>query len=331
MKKAFLIQTALLAVAALIHFSAGTATFGADGLFSGNGIGVLWSIRLPRLLTACAAGAAMGIAGVLLQAFFRNPMADPFVLGIHSGAAFGVALVTLIFRGLTGAAVAAVLLSLGSTAAAFAGAAAVTVFMAVLSVRMRSRTALLVAGLMLGYGLNAVISLFIFFSSPREWEWFLSWNFASFSGTRLTEAVLLTAVTAAAGFYAVRMAKNLNLYRLSSDYAVSMGVDVRRLRFGIVAASSVLAAFVTAFCGPTAFVGIAAPRLAVIFFRSDDCRYRVPAAALSGALLTTAADLAAKLPGLWTTALPLNPVLSFFGLPFVFAVLLGERRELSGE
>ena len=142
---------------------------------------------------------------------------------------------------------------------------------------------------------------------------------------------LLTAVTAAAGFYAVRMAKNLNLYRLSSDYAVSMGVDVRRLRFGIVAVSSVLAAFVTAFCGPTAFVGIAAPRLAVIFFRSDDCRYRVPAAALSGALLTTAADLAAKLPGLWTTALPLNPVLSFFGLPFVFAVLLGERRELSGE
>ena len=198
MKKAFLIQTALLAVAALIHFSAGTATFGADGLFSGNGIGVLWSIRLPRLLTACAAGAAMGIAGVLLQAFFRNPMADPFVLGIHSGAAFGVALVTLIFRGLTGAAVAAVLLSLGSTAAAFAGAAAVTVFMAVLSVRMRSRTALLVAGLMLGYGLNAVISLFIFFSSPREWEWFLSWNFASFSGTRLAEAALLTAVTAAA-------------------------------------------------------------------------------------------------------------------------------------
>lgn len=331
MKKAFLIQTVLLIVAVLIHFSAGTATFGADGLFPANGSWVLWSIRLPRVLTACAAGAAMGIAGVLLQAFFRNPMADPFVLGIHSGAAFGVALVTLIFRGLTGAASTALLLPFGSTAAALAGAAAVTVLMAALSVRMRSRAALLVTGLMLGYGLNAVISLLIFFSSPREWEWFLSWNFASFSGTRLTEAVLLAVVTAAAGVYGLRMAKNLNLYRLSSDYAVSMGVDVQRLRFGIVTVSSVLAAFVTAFCGPTAFVGIAAPRLAVVFFRSDDCRYRVPAAALSGALLTTAADLVAKLPGLWTTALPLNPVLSFFGLPFVFAVLFGERRGLSDE
>ena len=333
MKKVLPILILLLVVVSLIHFFFGTASFGFGTAF-GDGEQLrflLLSVRLPRLLTAAAAGAAMAVAGVLLQSFFRNPMADPFVLGIHSGASLGVAAVTLLFRRVAGAAAGNGVWMMGSTAAAFAGAAAVTVLMSFLSVRVRTKAALLVTGLMLGYGLNAVISLLIFFSSPEEWEWYFAWNFASFSGTTLVQAVVLTVVTAAALVYAVRIGKNLNLYRLSSDYAVSAGVDVRRLRFGLVAVSSVLAAFVSAFCGPVAFVGIAAPRFVITFFRTDDCRTLVPAAAAAGALLTVTADLIAKIPSLRMTALPLNPVLSFLGLPFVFAVLFGGRREVGNE
>ena len=333
MKRIFPVLIGMLLLISAAHFLLGTVSpgFGSEPV-PGERLRFLFlSIRLPRLLTAAAAGTAMAVSGVLLQSFFRNPMADPFVLGIHSGASLGVALVTLLLRGFVGTVSGGGFWMVGSTAAAFAGAAAVTFLMSFLSVRMSTKATLLVTGLMIGYGLNAVISLLIFFSSPEEWEWYFAWNFASFSGTTLTESVVLMSVAVGSLVYAVRIGKNLNLYRLSADYAVSAGVDVRRLRFGLVAVSSVAAAFVSSFCGPVAFVGIAAPRFVMIFFRTDDSRILVPASALTGALLTVTADLSAKIPSLWMTALPLNPVLSFLGLPFVFAVLLGKGGEVTDD
>lgn len=323
MKKTLAVLLPLLLMAAALHLWIGTSSvgFGGDKELFGR---LLTEIRLPRLLTTVAAGASMAIAGVLLQSFFRNPMADPFVLGIHSGAAFGAAAVTLIFR--YGAVVlGGGALMFGTTAAAFAGALTVTAAVSALSVRLKSNSALLVAGLMIGYGVNALISLMMFFSSPREWENYFSWSFASFSGTGLGQAFFLTAVAAAALIYSVRIAKDLNLYRLSDDYAASSGVNVRRLRFGLVAVSSLPAAAVTAFCGPIAFVGIAAPRLIIDLFHIDDYRKLIPTAAVAGALLTLTADLTAKIPALFSSALPLNPVLSLFGLPFIFVALLGDR------
>ena len=308
MKRTLAVLLPLLLTAAALHLWIGTSSvgFGNDGELFRR---LLTEIRLPRLLTAVAAGASMAVAGVLLQSFFRNPMADPFVLGIHSGAAFGAAAVTLVFRHV----------AVGS------GALTVTAAVSALSVRLKSNSALLVAGLMIGYGVNALISLMMFFSSPREWENYFSWSFASFSGTGLGQAFFLTAVAAAALIYSVRIAKDLNLYRLSDDYAASSGVNVRRLRFGLVALSSLPAAAVTAFCGPVAFVGIAAPRLIIDLFHIDDYRKLIPAAAVAGALLTLTADLTAKIPALFSSALPLNPVLSLFGLPFIFVALLGDR------
>ena len=321
MKRTLAVLLPLLLTAAAFHLWIGTSSvgFGNDGELFRR---LLTEIRLPRLLTAVAAGASMAVAGVLLQSFFRNPMADPFVLGIHSGAAFGAAAVTLVFRHV---AVGSGALMFGTTAAAFAGALTVTAAVSALSVRLKSNSALLVAGLMIGYGVNALISLMMFFSSPREWENYFSWSFASFSGTGLGQAFFLTAVAAAALIYSVRIAKDLNLYRLSDDYAASSGVNVRRLRFGLVALSSLPAAAVTAFCGPVAFVGIAAPRLIIDLFHIDDYRKLIPAAAVAGALLTLTADLTAKIPALFSSALPLNPVLSLFGLPFIFVALLGDR------
>ena len=321
MKRTLAVLLPLLLTAAALHLWIGTSSvgFGNDGELFRR---LLTEIRLPRLLTAVAAGASMAVAGVLLQSCFRNPMADPVVLGMHSGAAFGAAAGTLVLRHV---AVGSGALMFGTTAAAFAGALTVTAAVSALSVRLKSNSALLVAGLMIGYGVNALISLMMFFSSPREWENYFSWSFASFSGTGLGQAFFLTAVAAAALIYSVRIAKDLNLYRLSDDYAASSGVNVRRLRFGLVAVSSLPAAAVTAFCGPVAFVGIAAPRLIIDLFHIDDYRKLIPAAAVAGALLTLTADLTAKIPALFSSALPLNPVLSLFGLPFIFVALLGDR------
>ena len=323
MKKTLAVLLPLLLMAAALHLWIGTSSvgFGGDKELFGR---LLTEIRLPRLLTAVAAGASMAIAGVLLQSFFRNPMADPFVLGIHSGEAFGAAAVTLIFR--YGAVVlGGGVLMFGTTAAAFVGALTVTAAVSALSVRLKSNSALLVAGLMIGYGVNALISLMIFFSSPQEWENYFSWSFASFSAANLSQSLFLMVVCAVALIYSIRIAKDLNLYRLSDDYAASSGVNVKRLRFGLVAVSSLPAAAVTAFCGPIAFVGIAAPRLIIDLFHIDDYRKLIPTAAVAGALLTLTADLTAKIPALFSSALPLNPVLSLFGLPFIFVALLGDR------
>lgn len=323
MKKTLAVLLPLLLMAAALHLWIGTSSvgFGGDKELFGR---LLTEIRLPRLLTTVAAGASMAIAGVLLQSFFRNPMADPFVLGIHSGAAFGAAAVTLTFR--YGAVVlGSGVLMFGTTAAAFVGALTVTAAVSALSVRLKSNSALLVAGLMIGYGVNALISLMIFFSSPQEWENYFSWSFASFSAANLSQSLFLMVVCAVTLIYSIRIAKELNLYRLSDDYAASSGVNVKRLRFGLVAVSSLPAAAVTAFCGPIAFVGIAAPRLIIDLFHIDDYRKLIPTAAVAGALLTLTADLTAKIPALFSSALPLNPVLSLFGLPFIFVALLGDR------
>lgn len=323
MKRTLAVLLPLLLTAAALHLWIGTSSvgFGNDGELFRR---LLTEIRLPRLLTAVAAGASMAIAGVLLQSFFRNPMADPFVLGIHSGAAFGAAAVTLIFR--YGAVVlGGGVLMFGTTAAAFVGALTVTAAVSALSVRLKSNSALLVAGLMIGYGVNALISLMIFFSSPQEWENYFSWSFASFSAANLSQSLFLMVVCAVTLIYSIRIAKDLNLYRLSDDYAASSGVNVKRLRFGLVAVSSLPAAAVTAFCGPIAFVGIAAPRLIIDLFHIDDYRKLIPTAAVAGALLTLTADLTAKIPALFSSALPLNPVLSLFGLPFIFVALLGDH------
>ena len=277
MKKTLAVLLPLLLMAAALHLWIGTSSvgFGGDKELFGR---LLTEIRLPRLLTAVAAGASMAIAGVLLQSFFRNPMADPFVLGIHSGLIFRYGAVVL------GGGV----LMFGTTAAAFVGALTVTAAVSALSVRLKSNSALLVAGLMIGYGVNALISLMIFFSSPQEWENYFSWSFASFSAANLSQSLFLMVVCAVTLIYSIRIAKDLNLYRLSDDYAASSGVNVKRLRF-------------------------------------DDYRKLIPTAAVAGALLTLTADLTAKIPALFSSALPLNPVLSLFGLPFIFVALLGDR------
>jgi iron complex transport system permease protein len=287
---------------------------------------IVLQFRLPRAFTAMLAGAALGVGGLLMQTLFRNPLAAPDVLGINSGASLGVALVVLTTGVGSGALLAGVGLTgdLGMAAAASIGAALTVALILQFARHISSSAALLIVGLMVGQLTFAGVSLLLYFSIPERIQAYINWGFGSFSGVTWAQLPILAVAVFGGLALALAMIKPLNALLLGEVYAESIGVHVRRLRIGIIAATALLTGAVTAFCGPIIFIGIAAPHLCRGILRSADHRALVPGVALVGALLALAATLLAEMPGTRLT-LPLNAVTALFGAPVVLAVLL--RRE----
>lgn len=290
---------------------------------------IVEQVRLPRAVTALIAGAALGLAGLQMQTLFRNPLADPFILGISAGASLGVALVVLV--GGSGGAVLALGLGLAGgaaiTAAAATGALAVTLLVLAASRRVESPATVLIIGLMVGYGVSAVVSVLVQggFGELERVRAFVAWGFGSFAGTSWSDLVVLSGTVAVGLAIGVATVKALNALLLGDAYAASMGVRVRGVRILVVVSASLLAGTVTAFCGPIAFIGVASPHLARGLLRSSDHRVLLPATLLVGAAVALAAGLVAQLPGQDAT-LPLNSVTALVGAPVVVAVLLRLRR-----
>jgi iron complex transport system permease protein len=290
---------------------------------------VIGTIRLPRALTAVLAGAALAVAGALVQTLFRNPLADPYVLGVSSGAGLGVALslaaggaaggVAGFAEGLAGAA------RLGAVGAAALGAAAVLALVLVLARWVRSVVTLLVVGVMVGAVTTAVVSLVLVWSDPRIAQQYVVWGLGSIDGTGGADLPVLAAVVGAGLLVAGLLVKPLNALLLGEAHARSVGVPVRRLRAAVVVAVALLAGGVTAFCGPIAFVGIAVPHLARLLVDTSDHRVLLPVTALAGAAVVLACSIAGHPPGT-ETVVPLNVVTSLVGAPVVIAVLLRSRR-----
>jgi iron complex transport system permease protein len=290
---------------------------------------VIGTVRLPRALTAVLAGAALAVAGALVQTLFRNPLADPYVLGVSSGAGLGVALslaaggaagATAGFaEGLAGAA------RLGAVGAAALGAAAVLALVLVLARWVRSVVTLLVVGVMVGAVTTAVVSLVLVWSDPRIAQQYVVWGLGSIDGTGGADLPVLAAVVGAGLVVAGLLVKPLNALLLGEAHARSVGVPVRRLRAAVVVAVALLAGGVTAFCGPIAFVGIAVPHLARLLVDTSDHRVLLPVTALAGAAVVLACSIAGHPPGT-ETVVPLNVVTSLVGAPVVIAVLLRSRR-----
>lgn len=289
---------------------------------------VIESIRLPRSLTAVLAGASLGIAGLQMQTLFRNPLADPFALGISSGAQLGVALVVLgsgmtaatVFGASTGLAGDALLI-----AAAIAGAIAVLAVVIVVSARVSNPATVLILGLMFGYAASAVVTVLIGISSPEKLMELARWGFGSFSGVTWQRLTLFAPITLLGLTGAAAMTKQLNALLLGENYARSMGVAVRRARLLTMLSASILGAVVTAFCGPIAFLGIAVPHLSRGLLGTSNHRVLVPAVVLMGGAVALAAQLVSLLPGNGGV-LPLNAVTSIIGAPVVVAILLRSRR-----
>ena len=293
---------------------------------------VINDLRLPRSITAMLAGAALGIAGLQMQTLFRNPLADPYALGIASGASLGVALVLLT----TGATVSGVFGSnLGLTgdalvtAASITGAALAISVVLVLANRVENPATILILGLMFGYAAQAFVTVLVAGADPDKLQRWVAWGFGSFSGVSWSQMILFAPLIVAGLAISAVTTKQLNALLLGENYAGSMGLNVRRMRVLTMAGASILGGVVTAFCGPIAFLGVAIPHLCRGLLRTSDHRSMVPATILMGAIVALTAQSLSLVPSLLTGnagVFPLNAITSLIGAPIVVIVLMRFRR-----
>jgi len=288
---------------------------------------IILLFRLPRAVTAMIAGAALGVSGLEMQTLFRNPLADPYILGVSSGASLGVALVVMVTQGFGWSLIMAQVGIMGSTAlvvAAIAGSLLVLGVVLSFAQKVESNVTLLLIGLMFGYIASSLVSIMMQFSLEHQMQRYVSWTFGSFGSVTWRQMGTFASALAVGMLLAWLLAKPLNAFLLGDGYARSMGVNVRRMRFWIIAGSAVLAGTVTAYCGPIAFLGIAVPHLCRLLHKTSDHRTLLPAVMLMGATLGLLSDRIAQVPGS-QIALPLNAVTSLVGAPVVVAVILRRR------
>lgn len=334
-KSKLLLLTVLLAAVFVLALALGSVSIPLEDitrvLTGGDASRPAWTniilkIRLPKALTAIIAGAALGLSGLLMQTFFRNPLAGPYVLGISSGASLGVAAVVLGAGTFGGSMLAG--LSLGGdillAVAASAGAALSLLLVLLIARRVESSFSLLLLGVMFGYVTSALVSLLMYTSVPERIQAYTNWTFGSFSGVTWAQLPILAIACALGLLIALAASKPLNILLLGESYAATMGLNVRRSRILIISSAAVLAGTVTAFCGPIGFIGTAVPHLGRWLMNTSDHRALIPATALIGALLGLFSALIAELPGT-DVSLPLNAVTALFGAPIVIFVILRQR------
>lgn len=288
---------------------------------------IVLSIRLPRAITACLAGAALAVAGLQMQTLMRNPLADPFVLGITSGASLGVALVVLA----SGTAIGAFLSSgmgLGGgfaiVGAATLGGLLVLAPVLAISSRLQNPSTVLIFGLMTGHAVSAFVTLLVAGARPDQLERWIAWGFRVVQRGDLDRAAGPGPVAALGLVVACFSIKQLNALLLGENYARSMGLNTRAMRLLTMAVASMLAGVVTAFCGPIGFLGVAVPHMARAMLKASDHRVLVPATILLGALTALLAQLVSLLPSQFGV-LPLNAVTALIGAPVVVFVILRSR------
>lgn len=285
---------------------------------------ILFQFRLPKSLTALLVGAALSAAGLQMQTLFRNPLADPFVLGVSSGASVGVALVILgsgVYGGLSFVAGLNLFGAFTLAVAASLGAGMVLALVLLLARRVQNTLVLLISGLMFGYLANAILSLLIYFSRPERVQAMSLWAAGGFGGVSWTHMPVFATVLLVGLFSALLLVKSLNALMLGEEHARSLGLNVRRVRFWIIVSASVLAGASTAFCGPIGFIGVAVPHVARALSQTADHRFLMPLVILIGASFALLADLIAQMPGS-QRVLPLNVVMSVFGVPVILWIVL---------
>lgn len=279
--------------------------------------------RLPQAVVALLAGAAISVAGLILQTLFNNPLAGPEVLGINSGAGLGVALVMLLSQGtvVSGALGGFVAVLLG----AFIGALLVIALILSLSSMLKNRLYLLIAGVSISYLVSSVISVLNYFATSEGVHSYMIWGMGSFGavsmGQMLWFALPLLLLLAVALF----MMKPLNALLLGDDYATNLGIDVMNVRVVLLAVTGLLTAVVTAFCGPVAFIGLAVPHIARLSLKTGNHRLLLPATMVVGASVALLCNLLTMLPG-ESGLLPLGAITPLVGAPVIIYVVLKECR-----
>ena len=293
----------------------------------GNMEYIIWSLRLPKAVTAVLAGSGLALCGLMMQTLFRNPLAGPFVLGISSGASLGVALLVMASSWFGGSALVHALPygHWGMVLAAMAGALAVTLFVLVISSRVADSVSILIIGMMFGSATGAVVSLLQYFSDPDTVKSFLVWTFGDISAVTTGHLRLLGPLVILGIAGGIVLRKPLNALLLGDNHARVIGINVKRSRIVIILITSLLTGAITAFTGPIAFVGVAVPHLARSIIRTSDHRSLTPVTLMCGAILMLVCDILAQMPAA-NQILPINTVTAIFGAPVVIWVILRNRR-----
>lgn len=290
-------------------------------LGNGNYSDILWKIRIPRALTALLLGGALALSGYLLQTFFHNPIAGPFVLGVSSGAKLTVALAMIFAFRFSGSLTSALMVI-----SAFIGSMISLGFVLLVSRKLPRMSMLVVCGIMIGYICSAITDFAVTFARDSDIVNLHDWSKGTFSGRSMNEVLVIFLITLAALLGIIFIAKPMSAYMLGENYAQNVGVNLKFLKIALVTLSGLLSACVTAFAGPVSFVGIAVPHIARILFKTAKPSVIIPGSFLTGSIFCLICDLTAR-TALSPTELSISTVTAVFGAPVVIAIMLKRKRE----
>lgn len=285
---------------------------------------IILQSRLPQALTAILSGGALAMSGLMLQTAFRNPLADPSIFGISSGAGLGVALVMLLMGGTLSTGVFTITGFAAVFIAAFIGAMVVILIILFFSSIVRNHVMLLIIGIMIGYLSASAISLLNFFATEEGVKSYLVWGLGNFGGVTMEQMPIFAAVTIIGIMMAMLLIKPLNALLLGDKYAQNLGVNIVIVRNALLIITGVLTAIVTAFCGPISFIGLAVPHVARLWVKTDDHIVLMPATLLSGSVIALVCNLLCVLPG-DAGIIPLNAVTPLMGAPVIIYILLKQK------
>ncbi len=280
--------------------------------------------RLPMALTATLAGAALAVAGLLLQTTFDNPLAGPSILGVSTGSSLGVAVVMLAMGGIIGESLSSYIsILLG----AIVGAAVVMLILLFFSSIVKSTAMLLIIGIMVGYLTSSAISLLNFFSTQEGVHSFVIWGMGNFSGITLERLPIFSILVLLSLIFSFMLVKPLNALLLGARYAENLGVSIKATRNKLLLLSGVLTAVVTAFCGPIGFIGLIVPHIARLALRSSNHTVLLPATALAGAVVALLCNLISVLPASWGV-IPINAITPVIGVPIIIYIIVNRKKIL---
>ena len=280
---------------------------------------IVIDIRLTKAITALLAGVALALSGLQMQTLFRNPLAGPYILGVSSGASFGVALF-LLGLPILGLGSSSIITAIGTAGAAWVGAAAVLVLIIALSRRIKDIMVILILGMMLSSALGALVEILQYLSNESALKSFIIWTMGSLGEVTFSQLTFIVPIIIIGSTLAVFTIKPLNILLLGEHYAITSGVNIAKVRLCVFLSTTLLAGTVTAFCGPIGFVGIAIPHLARMLFRTADHRILIPASAIMGAAMLLIGDIIAQ-----QLLLPINTITALMGIPVVVYIVTRNR------
>ena len=284
---------------------------------------IIYDMRMPKVLVAIFAGMALSASGLLMQTLFRNPLAGPYVLGINSGASFGVALFTLAVPMM--AINAPWLYDIGVTGVALIGSAAILLMVMALSRRIKSISVILILGMMLGSAISAMVGILQYMGTEESLKAFIVWTMGSLSNVTTAQLYIFVPTVVVGLVLSLVAVKSLNMLLMGESNARTLGLNVRLSRTIIFLATTLLAGTVTAYCGPIGFVGLAMPHLARMTFRTSDHRTLMPAAMLWGGVAMLLCCLLSDVIARYSVILPVNTLTALLGVPIIIFVVLRNR------